>query len=147
MMHLKFQKIPSYLYLLIILAIATLVRVYLLDSIPGGFNCDEAANGYESYSILETLRDRYGKLLPPFINPLKNDAKEALYFYLTIPFIKIFGLNEFSTRLPAAVIGVLTVLTIYFLVEELFNKRVALTAALERPFPVCLYVVEIVLSI
>ncbi len=123
-------KNNTFIYLLLILALATLMRVFLLESIPSGFSCDEAANGYESYSIAETLRDRYGKFLPAFINPLKNDAKEALYFYLTVPFIKILGLNEFATRLPAALLGVLTVLTVYLLAQEIFNKKVGLISAL-----------------
>jgi hypothetical protein len=85
------------IYLFSILALATLMRLFLLDSIPSGFNCDEAANGYGSYSILETLCDRYGKFLPPFFNIFGNDAREPIYIYLTVPFIKILGLNEFST--------------------------------------------------
>lgn len=129
--NLKNYKIDKTTYtLLLILGLATLMRVFLLDSIPMGFNCDEAANGYESYSIAETLRDRYGHFLPPILNPLKNDAKEALYFYFTVPFIKILGLNEFSTRLPAALIGILTVLTVYLLAQEIFNNRLALVATL-----------------
>lgn len=123
-------KNSTFISLLLILILASLIRIFVLESIPMGFSCDEAANGYESYSIAETLHDRYGKFLPTFINPLKNDSKEALYFYLTIPFIKLLGLNEFATRLPAALIGILTVLTIYFLAQEIFNKQVGLIAAL-----------------
>ncbi|AFZ47355.1 Oligosaccharyl transferase STT3 subunit [Cyanobacterium stanieri PCC 7202] len=124
------NKNNTFISLLLILALAIFLRIFLLASIPGGFSCDEAANAYESYSIAETLRDRYGKFLPMFINPLKNDAKEALYFYLMIPFIKILGLNEFATRLPSVLLGVLTVLTVYFLAKEMLNKKTGLIAAL-----------------
>ena len=65
----------SVIYLLIIVAIAALLRILFLDTIPSGFNCDEASTGYEAYSILETLRDRYGKFLPLFFRVLGNDYR------------------------------------------------------------------------
>jgi 4-amino-4-deoxy-L-arabinose transferase-like glycosyltransferase len=105
----KFRD-KTFIYLLSILLFAVLLRIPALQTIPIEFNCDEAANGYESYSILKTLRDRYGNFLPSFFNIFGNDAREPIYIYLTIPFIKLFGLNEFSTRFPAALIGIFTVL-------------------------------------
>lgn len=119
----------SGIYLFVILAIAALLRLLFLGTIPNGFFCDEASNAYDSYSMLETLRDQHGEFLPLFSRAL-DDYRESLYAFITIPFIKIFGLNEFSARVPAAVIGVLTVLAVYFLVKECFEQRTALIAAL-----------------
>jgi 4-amino-4-deoxy-L-arabinose transferase-like glycosyltransferase len=118
------------IYLIVIIAIAALLRFLFLDTIPQGFNCDEAATGYEAYSILETLRDRYGNFLPPFLKILGNDYYEAPYIFITSLSIKIFGLNEFATRFPAALSGVLTIVALYYLVKECFGKRVGLIAAL-----------------
>lgn len=117
------------IYLVGIIAIAAILRLAFLGTIPNGFFCDEASNGYDSYSILHTMRDQYGEFLPMFARAL-NDYRPSLYIFLTIPFIKIFGLNEFATRLPAAVIGILTVLVIFYLVKEIFNQKVALISAL-----------------
>lgn len=117
------------IYLLLILAIASILRLTFLGTIPNGFFCDEASNGYDSYSILHTMRDQYGEFLPMFARAL-NDYRPSLYIFLTIPFIKFFGLNEFSTRLPAAIIGILTVLVIFYLAKEIFGKKVALISAL-----------------
>ncbi|MDJ0575704.1 MAG: glycosyltransferase family 39 protein [Xenococcaceae cyanobacterium MO_234.B1] len=117
------------IYLLIILVIATLLRVLFLGTIPNGFFCDEASNAYDSYSILNTLRDQHGAFLPFFTRSI-DDYREALFIYLGIPFIKLFGLNEFSARLPAAFAGILTVLVIYYLVKELFDNKTALIASL-----------------
>lgn len=119
----------SGIYLVIILAIAAILRLIFLGTIPNGFFCDEASNGYDSYSILHTMRDQYGELLPMFARAL-NDYRPSLYIFLTIPFIKIFGLNEFATRLPAAIIGICTVLVVFYLVKEIFGQKVALIAAL-----------------
>lgn len=117
------------IYLVIILAIAAILRLVFLGTIPNGFFCDEASNGYDSYSILHTMRDQYGEFLPMFARAL-NDYRPSLYIFLTVPFIKIFGLNEFATRLPAAIIGITTVLVIFYLAKEIFSQKVALIAAL-----------------
>lgn len=122
-------KSKTFIALLIIVAIAALLRLLFLGTIPNGFFCDEASNGYDSYSILKTLRDQHGNFLPLFARAL-DDYRPSLYIYLTAPFIQIFGLNEFAVRLPAAIFGVLTIIVFYALVKELFDKRVALITAL-----------------
>jgi len=123
------SKDLTIIYLLIILAVATLLRLLFLGTIPNGFFCDEASNAYDSYSMLKTLRDQHGTFLPLFSRAL-DDYRETLYAFITIPFIKIFGLNEFAARFPAALIGVLTVLVIYHLVKECFDRQTGLFAAL-----------------
>ncbi|MDJ0745182.1 MAG: glycosyltransferase family 39 protein [Xenococcaceae cyanobacterium MO_167.B27] len=124
----KITKKYTVIYLLIILVIATLLRVLFLGTIPNGFFCDEASNAYDSYSILNTLKDQHGAFLPFFTRSI-DDYREALFIYLGIPFIKLFGLNEFAARLPAAFTGILTVLVIYYLVKELFDNKTALIAS------------------
>jgi len=115
--------------LLAILGLAVLLRIPGLAIHPGGFENDEAAGGYAAYSILLTKRDEYGKFLPLFLESV-GDYRESLYPFLTIPFIQIFGLNEFSTRLPAALSGIFNVFIMYSIVKELFNKKIALVTAL-----------------
>ncbi|MBD2626542.1 ArnT family glycosyltransferase [Trichormus variabilis] len=108
---------------------ALLLRTLWLGTIPNGFYCDEASNGYDSYSILMTMRDRSGDFLPLFVKAF-GDYRPSLYVFITIPFIKILGLNEFAIRLPAALIGTLNVVVIYYLVKELFTPKLGLLAAL-----------------
>jgi 4-amino-4-deoxy-L-arabinose transferase-like glycosyltransferase len=112
------------------LGLAFLLRVIFLGTIPNGFYCDEASDGYDAYSILQTGCDRYGEFLPLFLKGFGNDYRESIYVFLTLPFIKFFGLNELATRFPAAVIGTLTVITVYYLAKECFNNKVGLIAAL-----------------
>jgi 4-amino-4-deoxy-L-arabinose transferase-like glycosyltransferase len=116
-------------HLPLIILISALFRIPFLANIPNGFFRDEVSYAYDAYSILETGRDRYGVLFPAFVRAFE-DYREALYIYLLTPFIKLFGLNEFAVRLPAALIGILTVVTIYFLVKECFGQRLAIVAAL-----------------
>ncbi len=115
--------------LLAILILAFVLRFYRLDSLPA-FNADEAAIGYNVYSLIQTGKDEHGNAWPIHFQSF-NDYKPGLYFYLVLPFVKVLGLTELAVRIPSAFLGVLTVLVLYFLVKELFNKQnLALISAL-----------------
>ena len=107
--------------LFLIILLALFLRFYHLGKVPPSPDWDEAALGYNAYSIMKTGRDEYGKLLPLILRSF-DDYKPALYTYLVIPFIKIFGLNTFAVRLPSAILGTLTILLTYFLTKELFSN-------------------------
>ncbi|HEY9606018.1 MAG TPA: glycosyltransferase family 39 protein [Allocoleopsis sp.] len=133
MFYVKSLKNKINLPLLTALLIATLLRLIFLSSIPNGFQQDEAAAGYDAYSLLKTLHTQYGQFLPLFSKTYEGpvtDYDESNYRFLIIPFIYFFGLNEFTTRLPAALIGILNILTLYCFAKEYFNQKVAITAAL-----------------
>ena len=124
------RKINPYFYLLLITLLAAGLRLCWLGDAPNTFSTDEASNGYDAYSILLTGRDRYGDFLPWFLRAF-NDSRESLYVWLIVPFIKLWGLNEFSSRFPSAIAGVLTVPVVYGLAKELWQKaNIALGAAL-----------------
>ena len=99
-----------------------------LSRVPDGFQYDEAFNGYDAYSILTTGHDQYGQFLPAFVRSA-GDFRESCYAFLTIPFIKILGLNEFAVRFPAALVGSLTIIVLYLLAKEFFDRKIALAAA------------------
>lgn len=115
--------------LIIILILAATLRFWKLGSIPPGLTPDEASLGYNAYSILKTGRDEFGTTLPIIFKSF-GDYKPGLYVYLTVPSVAVFGLSEFSTRLPSALFGVVSVLLIYFVCAKLFNKKLGLFAAL-----------------
>ncbi|MDP1721726.1 MAG: glycosyltransferase family 39 protein [Candidatus Gottesmanbacteria bacterium] len=103
----------------IILFIAATLRFYKLGIVPTSLNADEVAIGYNAYSILKTGKDEYGKKFPLLFQSF-DDFKMPVYIYLTVPSIAMFGLNDFSVRLPSAVLGTVTVYLTYVLVESLF---------------------------
>jgi 4-amino-4-deoxy-L-arabinose transferase-like glycosyltransferase len=110
------------LILIIILFLALFLRFYKLGSYPA-LNADEAAIGYNAYSLIETGKDEHGNPWPIHFQSF-NDYKPGLYFYIVLPFVKFFGLNEWSVRIPNAAIGVFTVYLIYLLVDKLLpNKK------------------------
>ncbi len=113
-----------------IIIIAALFRLPFLGQFPNGFTGDEAQQGYSAYSILKTGRDEWGEILPLFPRGF-GDYKPPLYTYVTIPSIAIFGLSIEAVRLPAAIIGILSVIVLYFLIKELFKEeRLALLSSL-----------------
>ncbi|HJY98720.1 MAG TPA: glycosyltransferase family 39 protein [Patescibacteria group bacterium] len=121
--------LKKYWLLILAIIIASFLRFYKLDTVPA-LNADEAAIGYNAYSLIQTGKDEHGNTWPIHFQSF-NDYKPGLYFYAIIPFIKFFGLNEWAVRVPGALIGVLTVLVIYFLSKELFkNEKIAGISAL-----------------
>lgn len=108
--------------LLAILLLAIILRFWQLGKVPVSPDWDEAALGYNAYSILKTGKDEYGTFLPRSLRSY-DDYKPPLYVYLAIPSVAAFDLSTWSVRLPSAVMGVLAVIGTYFLVLELFKKN------------------------
>ncbi len=123
---------PTKLVLSLIILLSILTRVPNLDKYPPALFSDEANQAYNAYLILKTARDEHGNFLPVSLRSF-GDWKPSLQTYLMIPSISIFGLNEFSTRLPTAILGVLSVILTYGLVKELIRvagNKIALLASL-----------------
>lgn len=118
-MKLSFKK--TYLLFFAILAVSVILRFWQLGKVPISPDWDEVALGYNAYSIIHTGRDEFGKFLPVVLRSF-DDYKPALYMYLAIPSVFIFGLNVFAVRFPAAFFGVIGVLTTFFLIRELFKE-------------------------
>ncbi|QQS38643.1 glycosyltransferase family 39 protein [Candidatus Woesebacteria bacterium] len=111
--------------LLAILVIAAFLRIWNLGVNPPHLTPDEAALGYNAYSILKTGRDEYGKLLPIVFKSF-GDYKPGLYVYATVPFVFLFDLNEVSVRLASSLSGIFAVFIIYHIVNlllEVENKK------------------------
>ena len=129
MRHLKFVILAA------ILLIGFALRFYNVKNIPTGFFADEAAIGYNSYSILTTGKDEHGAPYPFYFQSF-GDWRTSVPIYSMIPFIAIFGPNEFSVRFTMVVYGTATILILYlftrelFWKEERFKERIALTSSL-----------------
>lgn len=109
-----------------IFLLACVLRLYKLEAVPYGFHIDEASLGYNAYSLLLTGKDDNGNSFPLYID-IFGDQRPAGYHYLaTIP-VKIFGLSEFSTRLPGALFGIASIFAIYFLTNVIFKNRIIAT--------------------
>ena len=113
----KNNKIVLFL-LLAIMALASFVRLWRLDSVPPGLWPDEALNGVQA--VYEP-----GKIFYP-----ENQGREGLIISLDAFSFDLFGVSMFSFRLVPAIIGIFTVLGVYLVSLELFRKKhLALLAA------------------
>jgi 4-amino-4-deoxy-L-arabinose transferase-like glycosyltransferase len=108
--------------LFLIISLALFLRLYKVTSIPVSLSWDEAAVGYNAYSILKTGKDEWGKTLPLVFKSF-GDYKSPLFVYLLVPFVYLFGLTEFAVRFPAAVLGTITVLFTYLLTKNILNLK------------------------
>ncbi|MDO8658001.1 MAG: glycosyltransferase family 39 protein [Candidatus Levybacteria bacterium] len=115
-------KFKIIFFVLSIVVVATFFRFYNLSSVPPSASLDEASIGWNAYSILKTGGDEYGNKFPILLRAY-DDWRPALYVYLVIPFVKIFGLNALSVRLPSVILSVIAVFATYFLVKEIFKKK------------------------
>jgi len=120
----KINKLP----LIIILIVAILIRFINIGSIPS-LNADEAALGYNAYSLIQTGKDEHGVSWPLHFKSF-GDYKPGGYVYLAIPFVKILGLTPVAVRLPNLILSILTILFLYKLILLLSkNNKLALLTA------------------
>jgi len=114
------------LALFIILIIASFFRLSNIKTIPPGLYPDEAINGNNA---LEALRTNTYKVFYP-----ENNGREGLFINIQALFLKFF-LNFYENpepwmlRIVSAIFGILTVLGLYFLTKQLFNKKIALLSS------------------
>jgi len=111
----------TFIILVLILIVASLLRFWQFGKVPISPDWDEVSLAYNAYSLINTGRDEYGEFLPIILRSF-DDYKPALYAYLTIPSVSILGLSVEAVRFPSALFGVLTVLGTFFLVKVLFRK-------------------------
>ncbi len=82
------------------------MRLPQFGQLPSGLNRDEAALGYNAYSLLQTGADEWGRTLPISITSF-GDQKLPGYVYTLIPFIAVLDLEIATVRLPSFLAGLL----------------------------------------
>lgn len=85
-------------------------RLWMLGSIPVSLYWDEAAMYVDVKSVLATGMDMHGRPWTQLIFPSYGDYKLPVYIWAAIGTSKLFGLSEFSLRLPSAIAGIITII-------------------------------------
>jgi 4-amino-4-deoxy-L-arabinose transferase-like glycosyltransferase len=112
----------------LVLVLGALLRLPMLGQVPNGLFLDEASHGYDAYALLQTGADQYGVRWPLFAEGL-DDFTPTLYTLLVIPSVAALGLTEVAVRLPAALVGLLTVYTTYLCGRALLGGAAGLAGA------------------
>lgn len=107
--------------LVLVFLFALAIRFHKLDTVPTGINNDAAWNAIYAYRILD------GEPYTPFT--WEAWGKETLYFYLLAFSFKLLGTSLYSLYLPCILANFFTVVILYFLCRDLWNRDIALGAA------------------
>ena len=97
---------------LLILLLAALVRLIQLPTLPPGLNFDEAGNGIAALEILRGEGRLWWRI---------GGGKEPLWPYLIAMSTTLLGNIPLAVRLPAALVGILSVAVVYSLTSTLFR--------------------------
>lgn len=111
-----------FVMVMVVLSLGAFLRFYHLAEVPISLSEDEAAFGYNAYSILKTGRDEHGQFLP-WVFKSFGDYKPPILVYILVPFISIMGLTEQSIRLPIALVSTLLLILIYLVSKQFFDSR------------------------
>ncbi len=113
-----------------IVILATFLRFYKFDSVPPALTWDEVDAGYNAWTIANYGKDEWGETFPLIFNSFGDD-KHPVHIYLTAIVVKILGSSDFTTRLPAVLFGIGSVILVYFLTKFMFkNDFISLLSAL-----------------
>lgn len=118
----KTKILTPKLLLVVILVLFLVTRLYKIGEIPVSVYWDEASIGYNAYSIAQTGKDEWGKFLPIHFRAF-GEFKLPVYIYAVVPFVKLFGLNAFSVRMPAVLFSLGVVILAFFLARKLSGDK------------------------
>ncbi|MDO8638566.1 MAG: glycosyltransferase [Candidatus Daviesbacteria bacterium] len=115
----------EFLAILIILSLASFLRFYKIDQYMT-FLGDE---GRDALVIKKILVEHDFPLLGPPTS-IGNIYLGPLYYYMMAIPMALFWLNPIAAAYQVAIIGVLTVLLVYFLAKEWFGNQAAIVSSL-----------------
>lgn len=116
------QDKKTLIIFVLIVILAACLRFYRFDSVPPALTWDEVDAGYNAWTIANYGRDEWGEVFPLVFNSFGDD-KHPVHIYLTAAVVKVFGSSDFTTRLPAVLLGIGSVILIYFLTKIMFKSN------------------------
>lgn len=114
------------LTVIVLFIVSFLVRFYKFGIIPFGFNQDGAMGAVDALALSNHATDRFGMWLPVHFTAWGYGQMSVLLSYLTVPFIKIFGLTAFSARLPMLIVSLLAIYVLYKFVRDIYGDVASL---------------------
>lgn len=123
----KQQQLFYKLSPIIILILGGFLRLIYLADVPGGMDRDETFVAWNALALLKDGMDSAGNHFPIYLADW-GDGHSALYSWLLIPIFALSGgkFHPFLSRLPQAIIAILTIWTVYCLFKRMFGRAAAL---------------------
>lgn len=114
--------------LFLLAAFGFIIRCVALDHAPPALNSDELLKAYDGASVYRTGMDHHGFSWPLFFKQ-SGEYSPPLYIYFAGLFSAPFGVNAYTTRLPSAVLGTLSIIITFLCVRSIFDPKTGLIAA------------------
>lgn len=99
------------------------VRSIGFGSIPGGFNQDGAMGAVDALALATYGTDRFGNWLPAHFEAWGYGQMSVLLSYLTVPFIRLWGLDSVTARLPMLLASIAGAWALHGLVRDILGCR------------------------
>jgi len=120
----QFSKKQYRVVLTLIFLAAVALRAYGFGDYPAGLNQDELSMAYDSYADLVYGMDRNGD--HNAVYAVAYGCGEFMgYNYVLRPFIKLFGFNTVTIRLPMLIFSIASLVIFYLLLLQFFGRDVA----------------------
>lgn len=108
------QKLHNWLLLLTMLVLGMALRFYGLDDMQTILHSDEAFYGLDALSLVENPR------LQVYFPA--NTGREGLWMAMIAPMIALVGATPLALRLTSAIVGILTLIAMYWLGRETLGR-------------------------
>jgi len=107
----------------LIMLLGSLLRLIFLGSMPDGQHQDESFVAWNAFALLHEGMDSAGNIMPVYIADW-GDGHSVLYVWLLMPFLLLNrGIpTPFLSRLPQALVSILTLWVVYCLIKRLFGR-------------------------
>lgn len=109
---------------IVVIFVGCFARLIHIDIYPVGLNQDEASSAYDAWSVANYGIGRNGESFPVHFIAW-GSGQNALYGYLMIPFIQLFGLSNLAIRLPMALVGCISLVIFYYFMKSAFDEKKA----------------------
>lgn len=127
------KTLRNYLPLILIIFLASFLRLLWLDKVPNAVGGDELTYIVNAKAMVMSGSDISGTWNPLtgfiFQYPAYTLPQAELPYFLLAPFVGLMGFSLFSVRIIFVLLSVLSVPLIYLITKTLFNKNAGLAAA------------------
>lgn len=114
-----------------ILVFALITCFYRLDSIPASTTAFEVSSGMSALQLIHKVKPGISKMLWSYMDRTYAGSPTSPFFvYFTAGLFQIFGVGLLTIRIVGAFWGLMSLVMLYLLINDLFDQRLALLATL-----------------